>query len=66
MNPIDHDLRGLPIYDPLDLAIQAAPLPVFDLDRMHQALSGPFMAAPKGLSREEMRAFLLAHNKAGQ
>jgi hypothetical protein len=29
MTPVDHDLKGKPIYSPIDLAIRAATLPVF-------------------------------------
>lgn len=63
MEPIDHDIRGNPIYSALDLAIQRAPLPVFDIDRMKRALEGPSVEMPDGLSREELRAFIIAHAK---
>lgn len=31
----------------------------FDLERMKEALKGPFITIPSGLSREELRDFLL-------
>lgn len=66
MEPIDHDIRGNPIYSSLDLAIQRAPLPVFDMERMKLALEGPSTEVPKGLSRDELRAFIVARGKANE
>jgi hypothetical protein len=33
----------------------------FDLDRMREALKGPFYELPHGLTKEELRAHLIAH-----
>lgn len=33
----------------------------FDLERMKEALKGPFITIPHGQTREERRAFIIAH-----
>jgi hypothetical protein len=40
MKPVDYDLHGGPIYDPLDLMAQAALLPVFYPRRMSNESDG--------------------------
>ncbi|WP_213941206.1 hypothetical protein [Pseudomonas sp. dw_612] len=36
----------------------------FDLDRMKEALKGPFYELPQGLTKEELRAHLIAHARS--
>jgi hypothetical protein len=36
----------------------------FDLDRMKESLKGPFYELPHGLTKEELRAHLIAHARS--
>lgn len=53
--------------DPRGASAGSQELPVrVDIDRMKRALAGPSIEIPKGLSREELRAFILAAAKRHQ
>lgn len=44
---------------PSELACDDSCMFDFDIDRMEEALKGPFYTMPSGLSKEEMRTWLI-------
>lgn len=44
----------------LNRRLQGVPLPIF-MEHLQKSLASPSIRAPQGLSREEMRRFILSH-----